>query len=189
MNNEKDITEMIEEYYSDNKCELEDVLDKINNGETTTENYFKAFELYQQADDAKIFKSEIDKYAQLTIQSAMNDIDMDNNSPEAYIRMSAIFQYKKNNEKMLECINKAIELNPDEGDYYILRAQYYLRLGKKKYAELDYQKACEIDPELTETVNTMKRVDKLINEGKKHVVMVYVLIVVAVVAAIISIFV
>jgi len=52
-------------------------------------------------------------------------------------------------------VNKAIELNPENGLYYYGRGRVYLLAGEKKRALVDFKKAADLDDE--DAQNYMQR--------------------------------
>ena len=70
--------------------------------------------------------------------------------------MSVISEYKNDKENMMRYINKAIELEPSKPIYYLARAAIYNRMGKKNDANKDYDKVCELEPEITDSVKILR---------------------------------
>ena len=154
----KQIEEDDRKMYEENMSELKEILDKIDGGETTTENYFSAFGLYRLIgiSEKHKFKQEIENYAHLTEKSAFKDIEKNINPAYAYYALSKISEYKKDKEVMMRYIDKAIELNPTESIYYATRGDYYKEMGKKDLADKDFDKACELEPEMANAINILR---------------------------------
>jgi len=137
---------------------LNDTLEKIESGDKTTANYYYVFQHYESAQKKNEYKNEVEKYAKLTLDSAINNIDNFNTLPDyakediinkksiaqEYCYLSRIYDYYKNNKQKLYCINKAIELEPENGYFYLLRARYYSEKYDFKNSELDYKKVIEL---------------------------------------------
>ena len=149
-----------QEYESAISFTLKDTLEKIENGDKSTKNYYTVFQLYESIQKKNEYKKEIDKYAKLIFDSASDavnnynklpdsekDEDVNKNIAEEYYYLAVVFEYYKNKKQKLYCINKAIELNSSNVDYYFLRGQYYEEENKYKKAEADYKKVIKIGDE------------------------------------------
>lgn len=178
--------QMLEESKEHDKHFLDEILKKIEDGENTTFNYSFAFRLYQSIQENNEYKSEIDKYAELTIDSAMNDINENYKPAMAYRCMSSVYDYKKDKDKTLYCINKAIEIEPNDATNYLERANYLDKYGYRKRAEFDYAKAIELDPKMAEVINMKKSADKLTNSCKWLVWIIYIVSFLLVIGIILS---
>lgn len=167
-----DVEKLLEQHNQDLKKQLEEVLNKINAGETTTINYFRAFRCYKGLQN----KNEIEKYKNLTIESAQYDVNNGRgNIAQAYYVLS---EMSKDNNKKIIYISKAIDISPREADYYLTRAEYYDKMpGKRRFAEADYNKACELEPRLKEIIDIMKMANRTYNATWPFYLLMIILIV------------
>ena len=173
MDNEVD--DILNEYAQEQKKELDDVLAKIDAGERTTINYLEAYMCYYYMQEKNEYQAELEKYAELVMQIAREDIERNRDVASAYSSMAYIYKYSKNYEQAMYCINKAIELEPENADYYLVRGNFYKDIKKNSLAEADFAKAQELNPSLKETIEISKRADKLIKESRRINVLFYIL--------------
>lgn len=61
-----------------------------------------------------------------------------------YYYMGRSYYNVENYEKAVECFSNAIEINPEEADYYYNRASSYRRLNLLEEAEENFRKACSL---------------------------------------------
>ncbi len=142
--------------------ELEDIQQKINNGEKTSKNYFSAYLMCSALNiDGNSDKKMIEHFANLTITSSKEDIQMNRDVDKAYYQLAKIYYDKKEKTNGFFCINKAIELNPNSGESYMLRAKMYKDTGKNEIeSRRDYDRAKELSPEYSECINMIKNLDR-----------------------------
>jgi len=72
--------------------------------------------------------------------------------------------------KAIEDLTKAIELKPDEADFYYLRGNAYYWKGEYEKAIKDFDKVLELNPSYKEAREAKKEVENLIEYKKKSLV-------------------
>lgn len=76
---------------------------------------------------------------------AKETLDKDPNHIEGHILMSSILFARKDKDKALAELNRAIELNPQRVESYLSLARYYIMAAERDKAEETYRKAISID--------------------------------------------
>lgn len=148
---------------------LSEYLKQIEAGDKSSEIYYCVFELYFELSDKKM----VEKYADLTMSAAREEISLNKNPENAYICMAKICEYRKDNKNMFFFINKAIEINPQSPDLYLVRAEFYKKTKNQKMAEKDYKAAIELDPSYEEYVTLLKSSQGVIDDSKKLLIQIY----------------
>jgi len=107
-----------------------------------------------------------------------------------YERNVPYMQEEKNLSEVLELVNKAIEIDLNYAEAYILRGKYYNSFKHEELAKKDFEKAYKLDPnnpsallnqsiiyrrnnEFQKAITALKKMEK-IAESKKHLITVYV---------------
>jgi tetratricopeptide (TPR) repeat protein len=91
------------------------------------------------------------QYAKDMDAAASKALEMDPTNPDAYVTSSKRQLYAPEKrggdvEAALEKLNKAIELNPQHAQAWVLRGIAHEKLGNKEAAQADWKKAQEINP-------------------------------------------
>ena len=159
MYNDEDISKQMEKFNKSERERLEETLEKIRCGECTTMNYYEVFTCYQILQNKKEYEAEIKKYGDLILQAAKTDSDQET----ANVCAANVYSYYKNKEQAIYHINKALSLNSGNAEFYMVRARIYHDFKMKKEAEADYAKASSLAPDMAETIELLKRTDKLQN--------------------------
>ena len=143
-------------FYKIQQDRLQYLLSRLESGEKTASNCYDVFFQYTMLE--KYTNQEIiDKYADLTMSVAREDIDRGYNPERAYYYMANVCEYRKDYKNMLLYINKAIELDPKSASFYYTRAEYYENINDTKNADLDYNRTLELDPSYADTIDFLKR--------------------------------
>jgi TolB-like protein/Tfp pilus assembly protein PilF len=87
-------------------------------------------------------KDEIDD----AIRSEKKAIEINRNNHYAFHSLGTFFGDLGLKKLTIKCYSKAIEINPLEAAYYVQRAYNYTRVGEYDKAEIDIQKAIEMEP-------------------------------------------
>ncbi len=145
--------------------------EEINNGNTSCSVYYNLFINQKSLRDAEIkYKSLLDTYAQSTIKAGLEEISNNSASSSTYINMASVYDYLKDDEKALFYYSRAVELYPDDADAYLSRGLFYHERKKTKLANIDLNKAIELDPENKDFVELMLNSDKLLAESGRLLV-------------------
>lgn len=167
----------LNEFYQE---ELDDILKRIENGEKTSKNYYSAYLMCSALKyDGSSDEEMVEKYANLAINSSREDIQMNRNVDKAYYQLAKIYYDKKDMQNVLFCVNKSIEINPEYGESYLLRAEVFKDMNQEAESKRDYEKAKELSPELSEYINVVK--DLKLPARKKYSKLEYVLLIIGII--------
>ena len=72
----------------------------------------------------------------------------------AYINRGAAYEDKKDYERAISDYSKAIEIDPQDADYYNGRAWAYYKAGKAQQGLLDAEKSLQLRPNDANTLDT-----------------------------------
>ena len=145
--------------------------EEINNGNTSCSVYYNLFINQKSLRDAEIkYKSLLDTYAQSTIKAGLEEISNNSASSSTYTYIASVYDYLKDDEKALFYYSRAVELYPDDADVYLLRGLFYNERKKTKLANIDLNKAIELNPENKDFVEHMLNSDKLLAESGRLLV-------------------
>ena len=163
---------MEERYSSSNfiqtiKKRIYEINKKINAGEATTKDYCSLlldYSVLKIKDDPEFSDAELEKYEQMAIQSAEKDIYNGFDTAMANYYLSFIYNQKYDYANALFYINRAIDIDPKNIEFYFMRASIYKACNMKKEAKIDYETAKKISPV---RYNIYMRKLKKINVGSR----------------------
>ena len=145
--------------------EIDSLLKKSQTQELSVMDYYLLYFNYRLLQNSKEYKDEILKYKNIILEIMSNNSN--EHSAEDYCCLSNIYFDEKSYDKCLEYIDKAIILEPSSSEYCFIKGEFYRKMGKNTEAEIEYSKAKELDPEVSETIDLLKSSDKLL-EGSKN---------------------
>ena len=183
-NYEKQINDSYQESINELEKENERILGEINallkKSETqdlTVMDYYMLYFNYKLLQDKSKYKAEIEKYKNIILELMSDNTKL--YTAEEYCCLSNLYFEEKLYDKCFENINIAIDLDPNSSEGYFIKGEFYRKLGKNIEAEIEYSKAIEIDPELSETINLLKSSDKLLKKSRNLRFSIYLLFFVA----------
>ena len=121
------------------RADLADTQDNLGYLYRNLHDYAKAEEYYLQAleNRAQLFSQNPDAYRAILTGS--------------YNQLAYLYAHQNNFTKALETIDKAIELMPEEADYYDSKGEILLMKGDEQEALKLWQKVLELDPDFLQT--------------------------------------
>jgi serine/threonine protein kinase len=99
-------------------------------------------EVYMAKGWVQYSKDEIED----AIRSVKEAIKINKNDDRIYHALGSMLGDRGLKKIKIKCYSRAIEINPLEAAYYVQRAYDYTRIGEYDKAEIDLQKAIEIEP-------------------------------------------
>lgn len=91
--------------------------------------------------------------------SILEKLTLQSEEDAKFNKMGVIYYYKKDYQKALKYIEKAIEINPAEPGYYYNKGFYLEQLSKYRDAKENYEKALKINPNLIEAKMGLQTLD------------------------------
>lgn len=162
---------------------IQKLQEEIQSGEVSSSIYYEMFLQYKLLSCKKEYMSELKKYSNLAISAAKEEISLNKNPATAYSVLSEIYEYKKDLQNALTFINKSINLEPDNIEFYLIRAQLYAKMKEFSKSRQDYDKVVELCPEMLEKVRSLESTDRLLYNSDFNSNWVTILIVVALVCS------
>ncbi|MCX8169705.1 MAG: tetratricopeptide repeat protein, partial [Candidatus Methanomethyliaceae archaeon] len=106
-----------------------------------SELYYKLALAYMGSYNEKDYLEKAKSYFDEALRRGFDDADIYFNIARIYRQLSS-----ESSEVALSNYNKAIEIKPNEPDYYFSRGEFYEALNMQEYALRDYSKAIELKP-------------------------------------------
>ena len=149
--------------------EVDEILKKAQTEDLSVEDYYNLYSNYEMLQENSEYKEQIEKYKELIKQKVLNSSQ--NPSANDYECLGYVYFDEKNYDKAFEYIDKAINLDPTNGGLHYTKGRFYSRIKRKDYAEVEYSKAIELDPELKEVIELTDDTDKLTSNENRLLVL------------------
>ena len=164
-------------YKNEMKIKYNKLLEIINSGDATTDDYLYLCCIYCSfKGEPEFSQEEMDKYQKMAIQLAEKDIYNNIETAKANNCLAQIYGVKKDYENALFYINCAIELEPDNARFYDTRATIYEGMNQPKNAKIDYQTIKKINPVYYE--KHIKNYHPIMNYNKFPMIILYLLFII-----------